>query len=210
MSRIRIIFSKTETLRYTSHLDLHRTWERTFRRARLPMVYSKGFHPQPKINLASALPLGITSDCEILDVWFDNTVDVETVKDLTTRALPPGIEIHSIQQVLDDLPSLQSTLLSAVYRVTLIEDIDDLEDRVNRLKNSSNIIRFRRGKQYNLSKLIEDISIEEEEKTGYQILMMQLAAREGGTGRPDEVLDELSIDISNAKIHRVRLLTADI
>jgi radical SAM-linked protein len=44
-------------MRYTGHLDLHRAWERTFRRARLPLAYSQGFHPQPRLNLACALPL---------------------------------------------------------------------------------------------------------------------------------------------------------
>lgn len=208
MIRIRINFSKTELLRYTSHLDLHRSWERTFRRAGLPIVYSKGFHPQPKINLASALPLGITSECEILDVWFENYVEVDTIKDLTINALPPGIEINSIVQVQENLPSLQSTLLSTVYRVKLIEEVIDLEDRILAIKNSKNIIRNRRGKTYNLRKLIEHITIEEEQNCN-QIIVMQLAAREGATGRPDEVLDALAIDISLAQIHRVKLFTND-
>ena len=69
--RIRVTFSKTYHMRYTSHLDVHRTWERTLRRARLPLAYSQGFNPRPKINLAAALPLGFTSDCEIVEFWLD-------------------------------------------------------------------------------------------------------------------------------------------
>ncbi len=61
MQRLRLTFAKTAAMRYTGHLDLHTTWERTLRRARLPLAYSQGFHPQPKIQLASALPLGFTS-----------------------------------------------------------------------------------------------------------------------------------------------------
>lgn len=209
MIRIRIKFRKTDILQYTSHLDLHRIWERTFRRAGLPIVYSKGFHPQPKINLASALPLGMTSECELLDAWFESNIEIETIKDFTIKALPPGVKIISIKQVPNNLPSLQSTLLSAVYQVHLVEEIDDLLDRVDTLKSSKEIFRIRRGKQYNLRKLIEKISIDEEDITGNQILLMQLAATEGATGRPDEVLDALSIDISSAKIHRVKLITND-
>jgi hypothetical protein len=71
--RIRLIFSKTGSLRYTGHLDLHTIWERTIRRAGLPLMYTQGFHPGPKIQLASALPLGFIGRCEIVDIWLDET-----------------------------------------------------------------------------------------------------------------------------------------
>jgi radical SAM-linked protein len=70
--RFRIAFAKTNAMRFTSHLDLQRTWERTIRRARLPLSYSQGFNPRPKINLAAALPLGFTSSCEIAEIWLDD------------------------------------------------------------------------------------------------------------------------------------------
>ena len=68
--RLRLTFTKTGSLKYTGHLNLHRTLERTFRRAGLPLAYSQGFNPQPRMNLAEALPLGITSECEVMDVWL--------------------------------------------------------------------------------------------------------------------------------------------
>jgi radical SAM-linked protein len=69
--RLRITFAKTEAMRFTGHLDLHRTWERCFRRARLPLAYTQGFNPHPRLNLAAALPLGFTSQGEMIDAWLE-------------------------------------------------------------------------------------------------------------------------------------------
>ncbi len=66
--RYRILFSKTEAMRFTGHLDLFRAWERLLRRARMPLAYSSGFHPHPKIQIGAALPLGVTGDNELADV----------------------------------------------------------------------------------------------------------------------------------------------
>ncbi len=69
--RVRVIFSKTGALRYIGHLDLNTIWERAARRAGLPLAYTQGFHPQPKMNFASALPLGFSSRCEVMDMRFN-------------------------------------------------------------------------------------------------------------------------------------------
>src|SRR5215813_5434575 len=66
--RLHITFGKFDALIYTSNLDIAKLWERVLRRARLPILYSEGFNPRPRIALASALPLGISSECELLDV----------------------------------------------------------------------------------------------------------------------------------------------
>ena len=68
MLRVRITYTKSGGLRYTGNLDMHKIWERTMRRARLPLAYSQGFHPQPRINQASPLPLGMVSQVEMVDV----------------------------------------------------------------------------------------------------------------------------------------------
>ncbi|MCX6060238.1 MAG: TIGR03936 family radical SAM-associated protein, partial [Chloroflexi bacterium] len=77
--RARITFSKQGALRYTGHLDLHRLWERAMRRAELPLAYSLGFHPQPKISIASALPLGFSSLGEVLDVRFSEELSAHEI-----------------------------------------------------------------------------------------------------------------------------------
>jgi radical SAM-linked protein len=204
--RLRIEFKKTESMRYTSHLDLHRTWERTFRRAGLPIAYSEGFHPQPKINLASALPLGITSEYELVDIWIEEILKISYITAHLNTALPPGLKLISMEEVSQSLPSLQSELISTVYHVTTSEEVEDLEDRVEAILKADALIRERRGKKYDLRPLIEELSILRNQSSMLQIIMMQLAARERATGRPDEVLDALSIDPTSTQIHRINLL----
>ena len=85
-TRLRIKFSKVGALRYIGHLDLHHIWQRSIRRAGLPLVYSQGFHPQPKIQLASALALGFSSQAEVLDIWIDE--DATWVQDALQAAAP--------------------------------------------------------------------------------------------------------------------------
>ncbi|MFN8461848.1 MAG: TIGR03936 family radical SAM-associated protein [Anaerolineales bacterium] len=85
--RIRITFSKQGALRYTGHLDLHKLWERAARRAELPLAYSQGFHPQPKMSLASALPLGFSSTCEVLDMRLERDVELGDLRERLNETL---------------------------------------------------------------------------------------------------------------------------
>lgn len=106
--RVRITFSKTDAMKYVGHLDLHRTWERTFRRSGLPLAYSQGFHPQPRLNLACALPLGFTSQCEILDAWLEQDIPLDEIRQVVSGALPPGLEIHTLGDIDANSPALQT------------------------------------------------------------------------------------------------------
>jgi radical SAM-linked protein len=86
--RIRITFSKLGALRYTGHLDLHRLWERAARRAELPLAYSQGFHPQPKMNIAAALPLGFSSRCEMIDLRLEHDISLDGLQEKLQDTLP--------------------------------------------------------------------------------------------------------------------------
>jgi uncharacterized protein (DUF2344 family) len=83
--RLRITFSKSGALRYTGHLDLQTTWERTVRRAGLPLAYTHGFHPGPRIQIASALPLGFIGCAEIVDIWLQDPVPAQETGFVPTR-----------------------------------------------------------------------------------------------------------------------------
>jgi radical SAM-linked protein len=204
--RLRITFSKTEAMRYTSHLDLHRTWERTIRRAGLPLVYSQGFNPRPKITLACALPLGITSSCEIMDIWLEGEKPIPAVLEALQNALPPGITIHELEQVNMGEASLPTQVTSVQYIAELSEPIKDLDDRLDVLKTADHLERIRRGKTYDLRPLIENLSKLPDSTKGGQRLSMRLSAREGATGRPEEVLNALGIPPHKVSLSRTGLI----
>jgi radical SAM-linked protein len=203
--RLRITFAKTEEMRYTGHLDLHRAWERIFRRAGLPIAYSQGFHPQPRINLASALPLGFTSQAEIADVWLEETLPLEQVSEALVQALPPGLTLIDTSAVEMSTPSLQTQVLASEYIVTLLDPVDNLDERLKDVVNTASLPRERRGKKYDLRPLIEELERIAEDEQGRACLKMRLAAQEGATGRPEEVLNALDVAPEAARVHRTRL-----
>src|SRR5258708_16341321 len=77
--RLRITFGKLGSQRYIGHLDLAKTWERILRRAEISLSYSQGFSAHPKIQLATALPLGITCECELMYVSLDHPIPLDAL-----------------------------------------------------------------------------------------------------------------------------------
>ncbi|HUE99348.1 MAG TPA: TIGR03936 family radical SAM-associated protein [Anaerolineales bacterium] len=201
--RIRITFIKQGALRYTGHLDLHKLWERAARRAELPLAYSQGFHPQPKMNMAAALPLGFSSRCEVMDMKLEHDVPLDNLPTRLNTTLPSGIQVVDVEQVDERAPALQTQVASAEYEITLTEAVDrsELERKVDAVIESKSIPRERRGKMYDLRPLIEKLNLLSDEK-----IFMRLAAREGATGRPEEVLDMLGIAFEGTRIERTHLI----
>jgi radical SAM-linked protein len=222
--RVRLTFTKQGALRYTGHLDLHKIWERSIRRAKLPLAYSQGFHPQPKINLAAALPLGFSSRAEVMDIWLNE--DVPDVPAALKDHVPPGLTILDANQVDDRAPSLQSQVIAAEYEVEITDAGygSGLTEKIASVLETESIPRIRRKKQYDLRPLIEELSLtptpvpgasplpegrvpERVEGQGVRVFM-RLTAREGATGRPEEVLDVMGIPLEDTRIERTRLLFA--
>jgi len=210
--RIRITFVKQGALRYTGHLDLHKLWERALRRAELPLAYSQGFHPQPKMNMAAALPLGFSSRCEVMDMKLEQDIPLENLPTRLNSTLPSGLQVIDVQQVDDRAPALQTQVLAAEYEVTLTASVDgsELKRKIDSVIESNSIPRERRGKTYDLRPLIEQLSLTSTAgpQGGPQEvrIFMRLAAREGATGRPEEVLDMLGIAFEGTRIERTRLI----
>ena len=205
--RVRITFTKQGALRYTGHLDLHRLWERAMRRAELPISYSLGFHPQPKISLAAALPLGFSSRGEVLDVRLNEDIPVDEIAIRLKDNLPPDIQVTKIESVDERQPALQTQVLSAAYDIHLTEPVvgAELNRKVEEIMMTETLPRERRGKFYDLRPLIEMLSVVTE-ANGKVWLRMTLSARDGATGRPEEVLSVLGIEPEYTRVERTRLI----
>ncbi len=207
LARYRAAFHKTEAMRFTGNLDLHRTLERTLRRAGLPLAYTQGFHPHPRLTLACALALGCTSEAELADFWLEETIPAGTVLERCGAAAPSGIRFTDVRPVTLEGPSLPTLVLSAVYVVEVGREAapSDLTGRVEELLARAAIPRARREKAYDLRPLIEALEVDSH-RHGVLAMRMRLAAREAATGRPEEVLLALGIEPAAARIHRRRLI----
>jgi radical SAM-linked protein len=93
VQRIRIRYAKRGPLRFTSHRDFARAFERAVRRAGVPIAFSQGFSPHPKISYASAAPTGVASEAEYLEIGLQATVDPAEVRDRLDAALSPGLDV---------------------------------------------------------------------------------------------------------------------
>lgn len=207
MQRIRIYYAKNEAARYTGNLDIHKIWERWMRRAHLPLAYSQGFHPQPRINQACPLPLGITSEAEIIETWFEEDLPLDEIARNLVNSAPPGISIHHLETVDASKPSIVTTVQSAEYQITMLDSVDlsQIRLQLEAFLTAHTFQRERRGKTYDLRPLVLTLVIDPEKPSQPISIRMLLSAREGATGRPDEVLSAIGIDPLATRIHRTKL-----
>jgi radical SAM-linked protein len=118
VSRVRIRFAKLGKIRWTSHRDVARMWERAFRRVELPLAYSAGFSPRPKVSFGLALPTGHESLAEYLDVELaaEAEVDVAALPGRLSAALPLGVDATAAEVIAQGTPSLQEDVTSCTWR----------------------------------------------------------------------------------------------
>ena len=211
MQRFRIAYRRTEPLRYIGNLDMHKVWERYLRRAGIPVAYSQGYHPQPKVQQAAPIPLGFLSDHDLVDVWTES--DDFSAGEINQKLIAtpqPGIEIILVSSVDLNESALPNQVISAEFRVVPLDpcEISQLEIAISRILAQTSIPREKRGKTYDLRPLIETLNIVADESLGLTEIHMRLAAREAATGRPEEVLAELGLDPYAARYIRSRLLLA--
>jgi radical SAM-linked protein len=204
--RLRITFAHGEAIKYISHLDLVRTWERALRRASVPLAYSQGFNPRPKITFAAALPVGVTGRREVMDLILERLVMPLTFAQRLAPHLPNGLEVISVEEVYLRLPSLQSQVRAADYCVEVewAESRQSLQARVDDFLTAETFVRQRRGKTYDLRPLVKSLSVGEAVQSGFA-LRMCLGLSQRGTARHDEVLDALGLAMAMRSACRERL-----
>jgi radical SAM-linked protein len=112
-------FAKLSRLKFVSHLDLQRFMQMALRRTDLPVAYSQGFNPHPVMAFASALAVGWTSDCEILDIKLAEKVSEDFASAQMAAALPPDLPLVRVRLVEDSHSAMMAVLNAAEYRILL-------------------------------------------------------------------------------------------
>jgi radical SAM-linked protein len=214
--RLRVTFATGESVKYVGHLDLARAWERAIRRARLPLAYTQGFNPQPRLQFAAALPVGYTSQVELADIYLNEPLAPETAVARLAVALPEGIRPLAAVEVPREAPSLQSQLVAASYRVAVFSIPYSLRDRLSAFWGQASAPRQRRrGKEvvaYDLRPLVLELAYEGPCAAPWpggdpgEAFTTTMRSEPAATGRPDELLAELGYGSAPRAIHRLALI----
>lgn len=210
VQRMRFIFGKDGPARWIGHLDLARTLERAFNRAYIPVAYTQGFNRRPRMQFASALPLGYTSSYEIGDILLSEKMEAGPFRERLMEKMAPGLHVFRAFEVPISGPSLQASTVWARYQAIPLDPVDagELAQRVAALLAAPQVLRKRKKKEYDLRPLVEQLSLRRG-NGGAPTLFMQLTLKPGANGRPDEVLDELGFDPLDVRVHRSELCLGD-
>jgi radical SAM family uncharacterized protein/radical SAM-linked protein len=189
--RYRGRFTKVGRLRFLGHLDLMRLLLRGLRRAGLPLVYSAGFNPKPRVGFGPALAVGISSEAEYLDFETHTRVSPSELPERINRALPSGVRFDAVREIRSDTPALTEAVRAARYRV----------HTGDRLDLGLVLARFERRGPVRVERTKKDGSVRSfdlaEELLGLEQLdvesmRMTLAFRSGAASvRPEEVLGQI-------------------
>jgi radical SAM-linked protein len=211
MVRLRVKFNRGEELKFISHLDIIRLWVRALRRARIPLEYSEGFSPHPKISLAVPLSVGVTADNELMDVFISRQISPHWFMGTVNGQLPDGIKVLEVSPVGFNVPSLQSQIRFAQYQVEVKTDksVDEIKTTIDRLLSLESLPwhheRDTGRRSYDLRVLIDDIWLIDASPSS-AILGMRLRCDESGSGRPEQVVLALGVTEYPKSIRRTKLL----
>lgn len=216
---LRIQYRKNGMMKFLSHLDMVRLVERSLRRADMPLKFSQGFNPHPKISFAAPLSVGVTSDYELVDIELTEEVDLETFKTTFAVVFPTGIQFVRAYY-LETSKSLMSMVSDCAYAVKVMAPPEDLikfakisemlldQDELLITKKSKD--RKKADKIVDIKPMIKEFSVldvNEEEV----VLRMKLASGSVGNLKPETVVEhiaqmsELLVESHNVRIHRVML-----
>lgn len=141
--RLRVWFGKQGNMALVSHLDLLRLFDRVIRRAGLPIAFTGGFHPSPRIAIASALALGATSSGEMVDFELTERMDINTFQQQLVNQLPADIPVYKVVEVDLKDKSANQTLLGAEYLLTISTSLANNEKWqtwIDSIKNAQEIL----------------------------------------------------------------------
>ncbi|MDK2821016.1 MAG: hypothetical protein PWP31_981 [Clostridia bacterium] len=181
---------------FLGHLEMLRLWQRAMRRANLPLAYSSGFNPHPRIAFGSALAVGIESLAEYMDVELTQEIDIEIFRNKLQRELPEGLQLLLVCPIPTKSPALTYVINTAAYKTIWLEkpNKDLLHNKIEKLLAQSSIEITRRGKSGIKKKDIRpgifNLNISPELD-----LEMLLQCSSTGSVRPEEVLKALDFDV---------------
>ena len=188
-----------------------RLWERALRRAGLPLAYSEGFTPHPRIALAAPLSVGVTSEAELMDVFLSRWMAPDSFVAQAKKQLPQGLDLPEAWPVGLNIPSLQSQVRFAEYKVEVDTEKarQEVESAVRSLLSAEELpwhhFRDTGARHYDLRALVDDLWLIDC-RDSLCVLGMRLRCDARGSGRPEQVAKALGFSQRPKFIHRTKLI----
>lgn len=206
--RFRVWFRKGERVRYISHLDVLRSWERALRRAELPLAYSQGFTPHPKLAFASPLPLGFVSEAEIMDVTLDERLELAEFVARLGQQTTDDMAVVRAEEIAMNSPAPQAAMLWCDYRLALAVEHKVAQSAVGAFMALESLPfredRGERVREYDLRKACSSLRCQAVDD-GVEF-EMRLQADQNLTARPEAVVTALFPGETAALIARTNII----
>jgi radical SAM-linked protein len=202
-SRYRIRFSKLGKIRFTSHRDVARMWERALRRATLPVAYTEGFSPHPKLSFGLALSTGHESLGEYLDVDLAEPVDIERIAARLDPCLPIGLDVQAAAEIEPGTPSLQQAVTSCTWRIEVTGlGQSELAERVARCLAADSLVVTRERKGHPVTDDLRPAILALDLEGNRTEVQAELATQPRGV-RPSELVAVLGDDLAEGRVCRL-------
>ncbi|MBI1853696.1 MAG: DUF2344 domain-containing protein [Planctomycetes bacterium] len=204
MTHYQLRFRKFGDVRFLSHLDLMEQWKRALRRADVPIAFTAGFNPQPKLSLLAPLPVGTESECEVIFVELETALSADELRERLQPNLPPGVEIVAAK-IIYARPAASD--LEFTYRVELPESHVPTDEQIAAFLGggAAFVERHRKGE----TKKIDVVPFVREIVRDGDALVFRIVSTDGKTVRPEEVLAAMGLTSPESRlpIRVVRLTT---
>jgi radical SAM-linked protein len=196
--RLYMVFSRGRRLRFLSHLDMMRLWERALRRARLPLRYSQGYHPHPRLSLALPLAVGMTAAAEWLECELSLPVSPPEVQSRLISHLPSGIALRQVAEAPWKAPSLAARLRASSYYVQVRRSppLEEVQGRIDRLSRAASWVveeeHKGRMRTVDVRKMVDSIALDPRADGQHQVRVI-LRHRAEQSARVEAVLRALGL-----------------
>ena len=163
----RIFFDKYGEMRFISHLDMLRFTDRLLKKAHIPMKYSQGFHPRPKISLGNPVSLGTEAFNEIMDIELSELMSNEEVMERMNSAAVPGFKVNRVETI-EDKKSIVETYTNAIFEISgdskdidILESLFNQEEIIERKEKNGKIVERNLGERVkSFSRIGDTINLE--------------------------------------------------
>ena len=217
MQEIRLRFSKTDTAKYISHLDINRAFQRAFSRIKLDLWYTEGFNPHPYMSFSLPLSLGVESLCENVDIRINDNISFDELKSRMNASLPMGIRIIDVYD--DFMDASEIALSDYVYKFEFSDNEAALE-KIKAVLEQEEILAQKKGKK-GKRRILKETDIKQfidkynvSLRDNQIVLNIRLMAGIEKNLNPsllfDTIIRLIDMDFEYKSISRIRLLTKDL